>query len=1073
MKSPLRLALKFLLGASLASAAAIALIGLLLMRGIQLDQLNVANLELEALQLKLDQKLQLDVRRVTVAASDTGDKSTLQHVERPEPSHLKHLLSGIKYLKKLFSIVDIHRIEVANMTAQFHYRRDGGGKLAAQGPGADVLVLLDSEDESLLLEIKHLRLEAQGLELGGTARIDTVAVLLEAQLDVRLAATLALDIQLQADTERLSFQASSDEPVADIAPVVRLFKLGPAIDPWIIDYLDAREFKLTTLAGTLPYDEPAQLLQTLEAEAWVEGTRYTFAEGLEPVLAAQTRVVFQRGVLLIEPRDATFYGQDTGTTYVDIDFNADPVILSIVVRTRAQASGGVLDLLEYYGIPLPVHQVQGLTDVDLTLRIDLSTGQLESNGRFSAGETVLAVGGQQLDVDGLDIALERTRLDFKQLNVSMGGLMSVSIIGTLDLGSDVGELKIDVNKFHWQGADSELTLLQSSERPLKLTYHFGAAGDRIDIPASNWLYGDMAIAVESFSTPFDLGSVSGSLDKVGVTSDSGLNARISGEYQSSLPYARLTIALRSLPTDALTLRQATDTSIALVVGSEVTAASSAPVHLLVAGNDITVQPTSVRYSNNELTITKSGFAIEQGITAGLQGRVNFASGAGKLLLHNLLVRNSTGSTWFNAERSIGLTVASQGENLRIGIPRLGAVVARSGSGSWSADIEDISRLYTLSPLLQQLQISRGALHVSSATGGAPYQIRGHLRFPLSLLMGPDHRRITEYRFSGSYAAGQGQLDINRKVKVKWGDKIDIETKDVGYSIAALGDILDALTGPGAATEKPLGKPKGQNATAETATVVNLHGRNSFIALDELRRTPVDEFFATFKNGKTSARFYYGEGISVLDYADGHFSFGGKDLDISVLTNFVTLADFEGGTVEFLAEGDRDELHGALRIQNTIIKDYKHLNNMLAFINTLPGLLTFNPPNYHSQGLPAREAYLEAVYKHGVLDLKSMVIDSDELNIRGTGIIDLNRNTTDMTFNLVSGLRKSLGRIPVVGYLLVGDDKQPTLTLKVSGDLQNPKVSNSAAQDLVSYPWQLIQNTIKLPGHLSTQLQSYK
>jgi hypothetical protein len=72
-------------------------------------------------------------------------------------------------------------------------------------------------------------------------------------------------------------------------------------------------------------------------------------------------------------------------------------------------------------------------------------------------------------------------------------------------------------------------------------------------------------------------------------------------------------------------------------------------------------------------------------------------------------------------------------------------------------------------------------------------------------------------------------------------------------------------------------------------VVNLHGRNTFIALDSLRRTPVDEFFATFKNGEASAQFYYGAGISVLDYADGHFSFGGKDLDISVLTNFVTLA----------------------------------------------------------------------------------------------------------------------------------------------------------------------------------------
>ena len=122
----------------------------------------------------------------------------------------------------------------------------------------------------------------------------------------------------------------------------------------------------------------------MRAEAIVEDTEYTFAQGLEPALAAETQVLFEDGVLHIYPGDSSFYGQDGGSTYVDIDFTREQFLLSVFVRTQAQASGGVLALLDYYDIPFPYEQVSGLTDADLTITVNLNTLAVEAIGRVSS-----------------------------------------------------------------------------------------------------------------------------------------------------------------------------------------------------------------------------------------------------------------------------------------------------------------------------------------------------------------------------------------------------------------------------------------------------------------------------------------------------------------------------------------------------------------------------------------------------------------------------------------------------------------------------------------------------------------
>lgn len=54
----------------------------------------------------------------------------------------------------------------------------------------------------------------------------------------------------------------------------------------------------------------------------------------------------------------------------------------------------------------------------------------------------------------------------------------------------------------------------------------------------------------------------------------------------------------------------------------------------------------------------------------------------------------------------------------------------------------------------------------------------------------------------------------------------------------------------------------------------------------------------------------------------------------------------------------------LAIRNTVIKEFKTLNNMLAFINTLPGMLTFKSPHYDAKGLPLHELSASLTFAGG-------------------------------------------------------------------------------------------------------------
>jgi hypothetical protein len=95
------------------------------------------------------------------------------------------------------------------------------------------------------------------------------------------------------------------------------------------------------------------------------------------------------------------------------------------------------------------------------------------------------------------------------------------------------------------------------------------------------------------------------------------------------------------------------------------------------------------------------------------------------------------------------------------------------------------------------------------------------------------------------------------------------------------------------------------------------------------------------------------------------------------------------------------------------------------------------------------------------------IEGESANIVGKGEIDLKKNTIrmNMAIHTARELGKVIGSIPLLGYILMGEDKSMTVGLKIVGSLSNPIVKTSVSKELLSLPLDLIKRTLQSPAHI--------
>jgi hypothetical protein len=183
-----------------------------------------------------------------------------------------------------------------------------------------------------------------------------------------------------------------------------------------------------------------------------------------------------------------------------------------------------------------------------------------------------------------------------------------------------------------------------------------------------------------------------------------------------------------------------------------------------------------------------------------------------------------------------------------------------------------------------------------------------------------------------------------------------------------------------------------------------------------------------------------------------------------MENLFALSKFKDGSLDFSMSGTTEEYNGIFYVKDTTIIEYKILNNVLAFINTIPSLVTFSLPSYNTNGLYTKSAYMSFKAKDDIFHISDLYLDSEEVDILGRGVASIKQNSIDLKLNLKTDLGSSLSQVPIVGYLLF-DENSVSTSLKVTGELSDPEVDSSLPSEIIVAPLNLIKRTLMLPQHL--------
>jgi hypothetical protein len=190
--------------------------------------------------------------------------------------------------------------------------------------------------------------------------------------------------------------------------------------------------------------------------------------------------------------------------------------------------------------------------------------------------------------------------------------------------------------------------------------------------------------------------------------------------------------------------------------------------------------------------------------------------------------------------------------------------------------------------------------------------------------------------------------------------------------------------------------------------------------------------------------------------------------------------FQGGNLMFIANGYLNNLNGKLIIENSNIEDLAILNNLLIFIHTSPALINPLLAIPSVVGMATNSGFNLTAYKivngniefnyneeKELLDIKDLTTIGNGIDFSGNGKVDLNSLTIESKIKLIflKDYSKIVGMIPVVNYVLLGENNRVETLVDINGDLENPTITTNLTKDAFSVPMNIGKRIINSPSML--------
>lgn len=1008
--------------------------------GIYVKEVSIGNVNIKNLYLKCNDKLSVSIETLFIKSPKTQTKANTHNIN---PKVISKLLYP---LVNLFESISIEHITYQNTKGSLYYTLQNGGVLHLASDIIDFNSTLHFYDNYFVAKInsftaKHYHMKSSGVLIISPATLQSFA-----KMNIHINNDANLTLCTLAGLNTLHYKIISPNPIHHPKQILSLFKLPKKIQYWAHDAYTLDSLKVHTIKGKIFFDNPAQSYKLLYINATASHVTYTYNKKLQPVIADTVNLIFKNGTLFIYPKEGKNYDITTQKSWLKIDLTPQKELLTIYLDLNAKLNKNIVTILKAYNITIPIEQKSGNVLASLILTIHLHHLHVDAQGNFSTKQGVFHYLGKDIAVENLHVKLDNTHISAKKMVASVENKIKANINFDYDTKTKNGTIDLEITNVNF-AKDVKLQTL-----PLHAVYALQAnKHDTLEIKQSQWKFQDLTVALEPLHISLDHTKQLLTMDTVAFHSKKILDGIVGGTYDFNTSKALLNIDLFHCNYKGIQLTQA-DTQFTLSYDKDFTIASKDPtLHAKLVGTKILVKGFNISLKNSTLyTKHPAKFYFGNFTQTNLFAKYNFMTQKAHFNLRNLLLKNPNNGNIIYKKKALVLTTQHNKKSFELQAKNI-ATSFLVNDHKWTLQINNLKKLYRDAPLLQRYAIDNGSLRIYKYNKEESVRFTGRTNYRYKIFKTQDNN-ITNYRVKGEIKPNREIfLHINNHVVIHSLDEIDVKIDK--YDIA-LPEIFRLL------------KDYKKSATIQPKNMLTskIEATHSNLYLGDKRYALADTITMQLHNNLLTAQLTYKKGVASMQIDGDKFHVYGKNFDDDFMEHLFRFSKFEQGSLDFNIEGTFDKHHGVFYLRKTRMLNYTILNNLFAFLNTVPALITFSVPQYSKKGIFINNAYMKYNYSDNVYHVSDFYIDSPTIQISAKGEASTAKDTIEMDMTLKTNIGNKASKIPVVGYIIF-DGKSVATTVEITGKLSDPTIKSKIAQEVIVAPLNIIKRTLELPLHI--------
>nr|MBL0708976.1 AsmA-like C-terminal domain-containing protein [Sulfurimonas sp.] len=635
----------------------------------------------------------------------------------------------------------------------------------------------------------------------------------------------------------------------------------------------------------------------------------------------------------------------------------------------------------------------------------------------------------------------------KKMHSKYKDMLDANVDINFDAHKKEGKIKLDVLDVNFKDLGLKF---QKSKKPLKISYTISNNHDIIDVARSKWRYKGKTVELDNMKIPFNLDKLTAKIPTTFVEVDALTTAFVYGTFSLKPVVAKLDVDLLSLEYSDIKMQQPS-ASLKIIYDKKLKIKTKEDITFSANGLRYIIKDSKIEIDDKNFNIIDTSLNIDNLASTQINTTFSFAEEKGNIILKDLKFKNKDFGDIFNSKKDIRLNISSNKTKTKISSEKFYMSFTLKEE-SWKLSCNSIANLAKNSKLLQDYNISNGIFSIGKDKNKKNIQFTSSIIYPYEVLV-LDNEPIKEYKIKGEIEKKTKDIyfKINNVIDVNISKNIEIKAKDIGININEVFRYSNNL------------KTDIKDDTKQGKDIF-FNAKNSYIYISKDRHAISDDMEFQYFNNAINAKLKYEKASAVFELKDKKFYLFGENFNDKFMENLFALSKLKDGVLSFSISGSTEKFAGLLHVKDTTIMDYKILNNMLAFINTIPSLVTFSLPGYSKMGLEVEDAYMKFNYENNTINVENIYLNSKEMDIVGEGSANFKLDTVDLNLNLKSDLGSGFSKIPLVGFILLDGDTVST-SMNISGKLSDPDVKSLVAKDIIVAPFNIIKRVITLPFHL--------